>query len=61
MKNLEEFSRRMHISWDFRDQRSKYFSDQPEFCLESNWRYPPVHPGSKLSLSHVEKKSLMTF
>ena len=47
-KGFEEFSRRMHIRWNFRDQPSEDFSDKPVFCPKSNWEPPHGHPGLQL-------------
>ena len=55
-KDFEDFSRRMRIKWNFRDQTSKNFSDEPAFRPKCNWKPPPVHPGLELFLSQLEKE-----
>ena len=55
-KDFEEFSRRMRIRWNFRDQPSEDFSDKPAFRPKSNWKPPPGHPGLELFLSQLEKE-----
>ena len=39
-KDFEDFSKRMHIRWNFRDQPSEVFSDRPAFRPKSNWKPP---------------------
>ena len=55
-KDFEDFSRRMGIKWNFRDQTSKNFSDEPTLRPKSNWKPPPGHPGLELFLSQLEKE-----
>ena len=55
-KDSEDFSRRMHIRWNFREQSSEDFSDKPAFRSKSNWKPPPGHPGLELFLSQLEKE-----
>ena len=47
-KDFEEFSSRVRIRWNFRDQPSEDFSDKPVFRPKSNWKPPPGHPGLEL-------------
>ena len=37
-KDFEDFSRRMRIRWNFRDQPYENFSDKPAFHPKSNWK-----------------------
>ena len=60
-KDFEDFCRRMHIRWNFRDQPSEDFSDKPAFFPKSNWKPPPGHPCLELFSSQLKKKSLMAF
>ena len=53
-KDFEDFSRIMHIRWNFRDQPCDDFSDKPTLRPKSNWKPPPVHPGLELFLSQLE-------
>ena len=55
-KKFEDFSRRMPIRWNFRDQPSEDFSDKPTFRPKSNWKPPPGHPGLEPFLSQLEKE-----
>ena len=55
-KGFQEFSRRMPIRWNFRDQPSEDFYDKPAFGPKSNWKPPPGHPGLELFLSQLEKE-----
>ena len=55
-KDFEEFSRRMRIRCNFRDQLSEDFSDKLAFRPKCNWKPPPGHPGLELFLSHLEKE-----
>ena len=57
-KNVEDFSRRMRIRWNFRDHPSEDFSDKPAFRPKSNWKPPLVHPGLELFLSQLHKRNL---
>ena len=52
-KDFEDFSRRMRIRWNFRDQLSEDFSDKSAFRPKSNWKPPPGHPGLELYLYHL--------
>ena len=55
-KDFEDFSRRMRIRWNFRDQPSEGFSDKPMFRPKSNWKPPLGHPGLELFLSQFKKE-----
>ena len=55
-KKFEDFSRRMPIRRNFRDQSSEDFSDKPTFRPKSNWKSPPGHPGLEPFLSQLEKE-----
>ena len=55
-KDFEEFSRRMRIRWNFRDQPSEDFSDKPAFRPKSNWKPPQVMLAWELFLSQLEKE-----
>ena len=55
-KDFEDFSRRMRIRWNFRDQLSEDFSDKSAFRPKSNWKPPPGHPDLELFLSQLEKE-----
>ena len=55
-KDFEEFSRRMHIRRNFRDQPSEDFSDKPAFRPKSNWKPPSGRPVLELFLSQLEKE-----
>ena len=53
--DFEDFSRRIRIRWNFKDQPSEDFSYKPAFYRKSNWKPPPGHSGSELFLSQLEK------
>ena len=55
LKDFEEFARKMHIKWNFRNEPSEGFSDTPAFCPKSSWKPPPGHPGLESFLSQIEK------
>ena len=55
-KDFEDFSRRMCIIWNFKDQLSEDFSDKPAFSRESDWKPPSGHPGLELFLSGLQKE-----
>ena len=55
-KDFEDFSRRMRIKWNFRNEVSENFSETPVFRPKSKWKPPPGHPGLKLFLSQLEKE-----
>ena len=55
-KDFVDFSRRMRIRWNFRDQSSEEFSDKTAFRPKSNWKPPPSHPGLELFLIQLEKE-----
>ena len=55
-KDFEDFSRRMRIRWNFRDQLSEDFPDKPAFRPKSNWKLLSRHPDLELFLSQLEKE-----
>ena len=57
-EKTEEFSRRLHIRWNFTDHPSEGFSDKPVFRLKSTLKPPPSYPGLELLMSQFEKEIL---
>lgn len=57
-KDFDDFSRRMRVKWNFRNEPSENFSEKPAFCPKSTWKPPPGHPGLELLLflSQLEKE-----
>ena len=54
-KDIEDFTRRMRIKWNFRNETSEYFSDKPARCPKSSWKPRPGRPSLELFLSEIEK------
>ena len=55
-KDFEDFSRRMRITWNFRDQSSEDFSDKPAFRRKCSWKHLPGHSELELFWSQLEKE-----
>ena len=55
-KNLREFSRRMTIKWDLRNEPSQDFSKTPAFRVKSSWKPPKGNPNLEVFLSKTEEE-----
>ena len=54
--DLEEFCRRMHLMWYFRNESSSEFSETPSFTPKSSWKPPKGYPSLEIFLSEIKKE-----
>ena len=55
-KDFEEFSRRMRIKWNFRNESSQDFHIASAFARKSSWKPPLGHSNLEVFLSQVESE-----
>ena len=54
--DFEEFCRRMHLKWYFRNEPTCEFSETPSFTPMSSWKPPKGHPSLEVFLSEIGKE-----
>ena len=54
-QDFEEFCRKIHLKWHFRNEPTPEFSTMPAFNPKSTWKPPNGSPSLEIFLSQVEK------
>ena len=55
-QDFDEFSRKMHHKWYFRNEATEDFSETPSFRCKSSWKPPQGNASLELFLSQIERE-----
>ena len=55
-RDFKDFCRRMRLKWNFGDEPTPFFSEQPSFSPKSSWSLTVGHPNLEVFLSQIEQE-----